>query len=71
MSKSSVIQQEKDWEAENAADTLLRAQELQGQPALLKKALVILEKRKTALANVPGLEDGAAVRKARRSPSKE
>ncbi|KKL58868.1 hypothetical protein LCGC14_2221040 [marine sediment metagenome] len=71
MAKDSVSPSERDWESENAADTLLRSQEIQQQPALHKKAMAILEKRKTALANVPGIGDGAAIRKARRNPSKE
>ena len=57
---------EKDWEAENAADSLLRAEEVKNKPALHKKALVILRKRQDALAEVEGMGDGAAVRAKRR-----
>ena len=56
---------EKDYEAENAADTLLRAEEIKNKPALHKKALGILKKRQTALAEVEGMS-GAEVRAKRR-----
>lgn len=57
---------ERDWEAESAADTLLRAEELKNKPSLHKKALAVLKKRQTALAEVEGMGDGAAIRKKRR-----
>ena len=59
---------ERDWESENAADTLLRAEEVKNKPALHKKAIEILKKRQTALAEVEGLSDGAKVRAKRRHP---
>ena len=58
---------EKDWETENAADTLLRAEEVKNKPALHKKALVILKARQTALAEVEGMS-GAQIRAKRRNP---
>ena len=57
---------EKDWESENAADTLLRAEEVKNKPELLKKAVAILRKRQTALAEVPGISDGARIRAERK-----
>lgn len=59
---------EKDWEAESAADTLMRAEEVKRKPALLKKAMAILEQRQKALAAVTaeGENDGATVRAKRR-----
>ena len=56
---------ERDYEAENAADMLLRAEEVKNKPELHKKALVILKKRQTALAEVEGMS-GAEVRAKRR-----
>ncbi len=58
---------EKDWEAESAADTLLRAEEVKNKPALYKKALVILKKRQVALAEIDGMSDGAQTRAKRRN----
>ena len=55
----------KDYEAEGAADTLLRAEEVKNKPELHKKALVIMKKRQTALAEVEGMS-GAEVRAKRR-----
>jgi len=60
-----VAKSEKDYEAEGAADTLLRAEEVKNKPELHKKALVILKKRQTALAEVEGMS-GAEVRAKRR-----
>ena len=57
---------EKDWEVENAADTLLRAEEVKNKPALHKKAIAILQKRQKALTEVEGMGDGAAIRAKRR-----
>ena len=57
---------EKDWEVESAADSLLRAEEIKNKPTLYKKAMVILEKRQKALAEVVH-ESGAEVRKKRRN----
>ena len=59
---------ERDWEAENAADTLLRAEEVKNKPALHKKAIAILKKRQDALAEVEGMSEGAQIRAKRRSP---
>lgn len=56
---------EKDWESENAADSLLRAEEVKNKPELHKKALEILKKRQTALAEVEGMS-GAEIRANRR-----
>ena len=53
---------EKDYEAENAADTLLRNEEIKRKPKLHKKALGILQKRQAALEDVEGLSDGAKTR---------
>jgi len=67
MAKGEVTMAEKDWEAENAADSLLRAEEVKNKPALHKKALGILQKRQAALSEVEGIgESGAAIRKKRR-----
>lgn len=57
---------ERDWEAENAADTLLRAEEIKNKSVLHKKAVGVLKKRQVALAEVEGLSDGATVRAKRR-----
>ena len=57
---------EKDYEAENAADTLLRAEEIKRSPAMHKKAIRVLEKRQKDLANIEGLSDGAKARLKRR-----
>ena len=58
---------ERDWESENAADTLIRAEEIKRQPGLHKKAMVIGDKRKMAIENVTSAEeDGAAIRQKRR-----
>lgn len=56
---------EKDWESENAADSLLRAEEVKNKPELHKKAIAILKKRQTALAEVEGMS-GAEIRAKRR-----
>lgn len=61
-----MVSRERDWEAENAADTLLRAEEVKNKPALHKKALVILRKRQDALAEVEGMGTGAEIRAKRR-----
>ena len=61
-----MVSRERDWEAENAADTLLRAEEIKNKPALHKKAVEVLKKRQVALAEVEGLGDGATVRAKRR-----
>lgn len=66
-----MVKTQEDWEAESAADTLLRAEEIKRKPVLHKKAVEILKKRQTALANVAGMSDGAKVRAARRSPKPE
>ncbi len=63
---AKALSMERDWEAENAADNLLRVEEIKNKPALHKKAIDILKKRQTALAEVEGLSDGAAVRAKRR-----
>lgn len=60
---------DRDWEAENAADTLLRAEEVKNKPALHKKAIVILKKRQDALAEVEGMSEGAKIRQKRRHPA--
>jgi len=59
---------QEDWEAESAADTLMRAEEVKRKPALHKKAMVILEARQKALAAVTTEResDGATVRAKRR-----
>lgn len=36
---------DRDWEAENAADTLMRAEEIRGNPRLLKRAEKRLQKK--------------------------
>ena len=64
------MSREKDWEVENAADTLLRAEEVKNKPELHKKALVVLKKRQTALAEVEGMGDGAIIRAKRRKQAK-
>ena len=58
--------QEKDWEAESACDTLIRAEEIRNQPALLKKALVVMEKRQKALTEAKAVSSGAQIRANRR-----
>lgn len=63
-----MVSRERDWEVENAADTLLRAEEVKNKPELHKKALAILKKRQTALAEVEGMS-GAEVRAKRRNPA--
>ncbi len=60
---------EKKWEAENAADTLMRAEELKQKPGLHKKAISVLQERQKALAQVVDPNDGAAIRKKRRGGS--
>ena len=47
MAKETTV--EKDWEAESACDTLIRAEEIRNKPALLKKAMALMEKRQKAL----------------------
>lgn len=59
---------ERDYEAESAADTLLRAEEVKNKPALHKKALVILQKRQKALLEVEGMSEGAKLRQQRKQP---
>ncbi len=65
MAKGDTPMAEKDWEVENAADTLLRAEEVKNKPGLHKKALEILKKRQTALGEVEGMS-GADIRAKRR-----
>ena len=64
---------ENDWEAENAADTLIRAEEVKVNTSLHKKAMVIVDKRKAAIAQVTeaNQSDGAAVRAKRRGTAKK
>lgn len=45
----TAVEREKDWESENACDTLIRAEEIRNKPSLLKKATAVMEKRKKAL----------------------
>ncbi len=66
MAKGEPTVAEKDWEVENAADTLLRVEEVKNKPALHKKALAVLKKRQSALAEVEGLS-GATIRAKRRN----
>ena len=66
MTKVEAPMAEKDWEVESAADTLLRAEEIKNKPALHKKAIALLKKRQTALAEIEGLSDGAKIRAQRR-----
>ena len=63
-----MVSSERDWEAENAADTLLRAEEIKNKPTLHKKALVILRERQGALAEVEGMSDGAKIGAKRKNP---
>ena len=46
---ATVSKSEKDWEAESACDTLIRAEEIRNKPSLLKKAMEVMEKRQKAL----------------------
>lgn len=62
----SPTKEERDWEAESAADTIMRAEELKANSALHKKALTILEKRQEALTKVVGAPTGMDIRRKRR-----
>jgi len=44
-----MTKQEKDWEAESAGDTLVRAEEIRNNPVLYKKAMAVLLKKEKAL----------------------
>uniref|UniRef100_A0A6M3KEE2 Uncharacterized protein n=1 Tax=viral metagenome TaxID=1070528 RepID=A0A6M3KEE2_9ZZZZ len=63
----TVAQSEKDWEAENACDTLIRAEEIRNKPALLKKAMGVMEKRQKALNEVMEMSTGTRTRMKRRN----
>lgn len=62
---------EKDWEAESAADALLKSEEVKRKPTLYKKALAVLEKRQKDAENVLELSPGMQTRLKRRHQLKE
>lgn len=57
---------EKDYDAENAADTLVRAQEIQGDADLMKRVGSIMDRRQTAttkaVKSIAGLRKAAKAR---------
>ena len=57
---------EKEYEVEDAANTLMRAEEIKQKPELHKKAIGVLADRRAALSNVVDDNDGAAARAKRR-----
>ena len=65
---ASVSKSEKDWEAESAADSLIRAEEVKNNPKLLKSATAVLKKRQEAANEaVANLSSGTKTRMKRRN----
>ena len=48
-SAPTAISSDRKWEIQNAADTLMRAQEIQQNSALMRQAKTELRKRQTAI----------------------
>uniref|UniRef100_A0A6M3JBS9 Uncharacterized protein n=1 Tax=viral metagenome TaxID=1070528 RepID=A0A6M3JBS9_9ZZZZ len=67
MAKDSMTKQERDWEAEDAARALIRAEEIRNKPALLKKAVAEMERQKKALAEALEKNPGLNTRMKRRN----
>ena len=63
----AVTKSEKDWEAESACDTLIKAEEIRNKPALVKKAMEVMEKRRKALNEAMAQTPGQVTRMKRRN----
>lgn len=58
MAKDAITaKSDRDWEIEQAADTLMRAEEIEANSALHKAAVAKLKERKAAISRALGARD--------------
>ena len=67
MAKTTMVQREKDWEAESACDTLIKAEEIRNKPGLLKKAIEVMRKCQKALGEAMEMSPDTKTRMKRRN----